>query len=141
MNCNVCSKQIKEITCADCSNELEEQAIGDKKIYEYSMDCGRMGSVDGTFVASKAKIDAAIGKKLYFGEILGKYSEITGVLKESDLKILPVPAAFVELFTKHVGNTGYNPLDYIMYACGNDEECYHEGGICDNDKCDCHVDD
>ncbi len=55
-----------------------------------------------------------IGKKVFFGEILGKNSEIFGTLEEKDIKILTDDQDFIEKFEKFIGkSTGYNPLHYI----------------------------
>jgi hypothetical protein len=36
---------------------------------------GRRGRIESLLVATQAEIDAAIGRNVYFGEILGKHSE------------------------------------------------------------------
>ena len=51
-----------------------------KVLVHFEWDCGRQGMVDGLFVTTQEKIDAAIGTEVYFGEILGKHSEIFGKL-------------------------------------------------------------
>ena len=56
-----------------------------KAIYEFYWDCGRQGEVLGTFIANKAQVEAAIGSEVYFGEILGKHSEVHGTLDNDDL--------------------------------------------------------
>ena len=60
------------------------------KIFKFHWDCGRMGDVLATFAATQEEVDAAIGKKVYFGEILGKHSEIYGTLEKKDLTVLTV---------------------------------------------------
>lgn len=84
-------------------------------LYKFYWDCGRMGDVDGLFAATQAEIDAAIGKKVYFGEILGKHSEIYGKLDAVDIVKLNVPADVVDILVKELGTniSGYNPLDYL----------------------------
>ena len=51
-----------------------------KAIYQFHWDCGRMGDIAGLFVASKQDVQDAIGKEIYFGEVLGKHSEVYGTL-------------------------------------------------------------
>lgn len=84
-------------------------------LYKFYWDCGRIGDVDGLFAATQAEIDAAIGKKVYFGEILGKHSEIYGKLDAVDIVKLNVPADVVDILVKELGTniSGYNPLDYL----------------------------
>lgn len=51
-----------------------------KKIYKYYLDCGRVGEVFGVFVEDDENIKKSIGTNIYFGEILGKHSEIITTL-------------------------------------------------------------
>jgi len=85
-------------------------------LYKFFWDCGRMGEVEGIFVAEQKDIDRAIGKQVYFGEILGKHSEIYGELELSDIVMFAVPEDVVEILFNAVGSTdisGYNPLNYL----------------------------
>jgi hypothetical protein len=85
-----------------------------KILYRFSWDCGRNGEVEGIFVSTKDKIKENIGKNVYFGEILGKHSEIYGELEESDLEILTEDLDFIEKAIAYgISEIGYNPLDYI----------------------------
>ena len=51
-------------------------------------------------MADPAEVKAAIGKPVYFGEILGKHSEIEGNLDEGDVKALDVSDEFVKEFAR-----------------------------------------
>ena len=87
-----------------------------KAIYSFYWDCGRMGNVDGLFIADKDTVEKAIGKQVYFGEILGKHSEVFGTLDENDLEIKSEDQEFIKKFEEVLGedfSQGYNPLDYI----------------------------
>lgn len=86
-----------------------------KALYEFFWDCGRMGEVEGRFLAEPLEIEKSIGKKVYFGEILGKHSEVYGVLKDEDVKVLTDDQTFLEMAEK-IGidlSSGYNPLEYL----------------------------
>lgn len=84
------------------------------KIYKFFWDCNRQGSVSGVFLAEPKTVAEAIGKQVYFGEILGKHSEVSGTLDAEDVKALDVPDEFVKEFEKHFPDGfGYNPLDYM----------------------------
>lgn len=89
--------------------------MDDKHLWKFSWDCGRMGEVEGLFVATEKEIEKSIGKNVYFGEILGKHSEIYGTLDMEDLDKMDLDTESVEKVTKLLGETwsGYNPLDYI----------------------------
>ena len=87
-----------------------------KKIYRFCWDVGRMGTVEGIFIADSNEVEKQIGKEVYFGEILGKHSEICGTLDNEDLEIKSDDPAFVEKCIEVFGDgtiSGYNPLDYI----------------------------
>lgn len=88
-----------------------------KKLYRFGWDCGRMGEVEGLFIADDAEVEKLIGCNVYFGEILGKHSEVTGTLDEEDLEVLTDDQEFLTKLTELTGFdstiSGYNPLDYI----------------------------
>lgn len=54
-----------------------------KAIYKMDCDCGRMGSLQGVFIAEKEHVTVLLKKKIevYFGEVLGKHSCILEKLK------------------------------------------------------------
>lgn len=84
-----------------------------KNLYKFNWDYGRMGDVEGIFVAEESKIKAAIGKEVVFGEILGKHSDIIGVLERKDLTILTDDQDFIKKFEDLNCSSGYNPLLYL----------------------------
>lgn len=86
-----------------------------KYLYQFSFNCGRMGDLSGLFIATQDEVDAAMGKEIYFGEVLGKHSEISGLLKPGNLKRIDVDQSVIETISEVLGNTwsGYNPLDYL----------------------------
>ena len=84
-----------------------------KKLFKFKFDCGRMGELNGIFAADQNDIDKVMGEEIYFGEVLGKHSEIVGPLEEGDLTILSEDQEFIKKFEEIVGDIGYNPLDYI----------------------------
>lgn len=91
------------------------------KLYSFFWDCGRMGDVEGLFIAEESEVDAAIGSQVYFGEILGKYSEISGTLSSVDLKVISDEQDKIDWLLGIVGPnvSGYNPLDYVQ----QEEDC------------------
>jgi hypothetical protein len=87
-----------------------------KGLYSFFWDCGRMGEVSGTFIADSEEVAKAIGKSVYFGEILGKHSEVFGTLDEGDIELKTDNQEFITMFESILGenwSTGYNPLDYL----------------------------
>lgn len=92
-----------------------------KVLASFHWDYGRMGDVEGLFVTTREELAAGYGKRVYFGEILGKHSEVYGVLEEGDITIQSDDQEFIEKLVSLLGEhiSGYNPLDSIE---GRDEE-------------------
>ncbi len=87
-----------------------------KVLVSFYWDEGRMGDVEGLFVTTKERIEKSLGKEVYFGEILGKYSEIFGTLKKKDFTVKSDDPAFIDKLVEIIGSetiSGYNPFDYL----------------------------
>jgi len=86
-----------------------------KNLYQFYWDCGRSGYVEGVFLAEPRVITDAMGCELYLGEVLGKHSDVHGVLEEGDIVRLPdATPEFIEQFAVIFPNgIGYNPLGYL----------------------------
>lgn len=98
-----------------------------KGIYEFFWDCGRMGELSGTFIADSKDITKIQGKHIYFGEVLGKHSEVFGNIDEGDIELKTDDQNFIRTFEEIMGedwSTGYNPLDY--YDADEDESVGEE---------------
>jgi hypothetical protein len=97
-----------------------------KKMYKYFCDVGRMGHLDGLFVADDEDVRNSIGMEVYFGEVLGKYSEVYGELAKDEVTEVTDNHLFIDMAVKLLGNekwgrkmmahgeaitlSGYNPL-------------------------------
>ena len=90
-----------------------------EKVYRWSWNCGRMGDLNCLFVADEQEIADAVGKHAYFGEVLGKHSEVQGTLEAKEFEVLSDHLAVVE-FVKEHGPFGRNPLRYVTVEC---DEC------------------
>lgn len=104
-----------------------------KKLYRFKSYHGRMGSLTGLFVADDdIEVKPALGKRAYFGEVLGKHSEIwIDALAEEHFEALTDDAGFVEKFEAFGCASGFNPLAYITCReCGEPLDPPYE-------KCDC----
>lgn len=88
-----------------------------KGIYKLNIDYGRMGEVEGVFIDTEERVNALIGKYIYFGEILGKHSEICGHLESGDVELLTTDQKAVEVVEKYKLESGYNPFYY--YTCND----------------------
>lgn len=93
-------------------------------LYSFYVDCGRMGSLDGLFIATKEEVDKAIGKEVYFGEVLGKHSDVQGTLEAHEITLVSSDQDKVEWLLGLLGTcvSGFNPLEYIS----QDDEDYDE---------------
>lgn len=100
-----------------------------KKLYKFFWDCGRMGEVEGLFIADDKEVKEAIGEHVSFGEILGKHSDVYGTLDDGDLTMLEVPESVLDILEDAIGSktiSGYNPLSYIRFMCSKCENTYEE---------------
>ena len=87
-----------------------------KKIYRYYVDCDRSGKIEGLFIATKEEVKNIIGETIYFGEILGKHSDVRGTIEEDEIKeIEGISQQTIKELEEKIGCTlsGYNPLEYI----------------------------
>lgn len=86
-----------------------------KLLVKFHWDCGRMGDVRGLFVTTKEELEGTYGKQIYFGEILGKHSEVSGPLEQSDIEIVSEDQDFISKLVVLMGLTisGHNPLSYL----------------------------
>lgn len=73
-----------------------------------------MGEISSVFVEDSERVEATIGKTIYFGEVLGKHSEIYGPLERSELTLVTDNLDFVKLFEEFKLATGPNPFQYIQ---------------------------
>jgi hypothetical protein len=87
-----------------------------KNLYSFNQAFGRMGHIEGTFRATPEEVLTVIGKTAYFGEVLGKHSEIYCDLNTDNIKLVTKDEEFLGLADK-LGiqlDTGFNPLQYLQ---------------------------
>jgi hypothetical protein len=89
-----------------------------KVLAKMSLDCGRMGVLSGLFICEEIDLAPFVeGKTIYFGEVLGKHSEI-----ELDVELgygLAIVSRdqdlidrLLQIFHKET-LCGHNPLSYL----------------------------
>lgn len=85
-----------------------------KGIYRFSADCGRSGDLEGVFIATKEQVNKLISSKIevYFGEVLGKHSEISGAVEKKEIKLLTDDIEAVSVVEKYDLSSGINPFNY-----------------------------
>lgn len=85
-----------------------------KAIYKLNFDCGRQGSLTGTFVAEKKWVDVLVKHQIevYWGEVLGKHSEVYGPITDPEITMVSDDPATVKTFEDNELSSGYNPFEY-----------------------------
>ena len=86
-----------------------------ENLYSFHWDCGRNGDLDGLFIEEEWKVKGIIGEEIYFGEVLGKHSEIYGTIEEGEIVKIDIPESVVVELKKAFKRktiSGFNPLDY-----------------------------
>lgn len=99
-----------------------------KKLYSFYWDCGRAGGLQGLFVAEESEVNKIMGKEVYFGEVLGKYSEVYGTVDEGDIEVVSDDQEKIEWLVSILGTdiSGYNPLNYYEEGEGDPDEYEEE---------------
>jgi hypothetical protein len=86
-----------------------------KNLYEFYVDYGRQGEVEGRFFATQEEVDELTGQSICFGEILGRHSDVVIEFEEGDINLVTSDRSFFKK-AKELNvdlETGYNPLRYI----------------------------
>lgn len=83
-----------------------------RKLYRWWYDFGRMGSLEGVFAADESEVEKLVGKKVYFGEVLGKHSEVYVVFDKEDFKVVTDDQSFIDRFVELKLSSGYDPRHY-----------------------------
>ena len=95
-----------------------------KLLVQFYWNCGRMGDIEGLFITTEDELKSWYGREAYFGEVLGKHSEIDGTIDEGDFTIKSDDQEFIakieELLGEHL--SGFYPGDYISDTDDEPEE-------------------
>ena len=87
------------------------------KLYRFSLDYGRMGSLDGLFTADSADVERLLGQEVYLGEALGKHSEVSFTYEEGILEVVCEDQDFLAKMKEYGmsgGISGYNIIDRLL---------------------------
>lgn len=93
-----------------------------KGIYRFKAWC-RQGDLEGLFVATRSDIENLLnlGKDIEFGEVLGKYSDISFTVENEHITLISEESIHVDFFENFIVDSGINPLLYI-----NENEQYDD---------------
>lgn len=84
-------------------------------LYKLHFDCGRQGCLEGLFISEIKEMKKLIqgGESVYFGEALGKHSEICGPIEDVDVTFISDNKDVIELVKDNKLENGYNPFHYL----------------------------
>ena len=85
-------------------------------IFKFHLDCGRMGDLRSVIISTPNIIAKAIGRYVYFGEVLGKHSEIAFDLAPEHLTAVTNDPSAVKLIAELGLDLGLNPLASLRCA-------------------------
>jgi len=87
-----------------------------KAIYKLHYSCGRQGKLTGLFVEEEEIVDWLVksGLELYFGEVLGKHSEVCGPLEKCDFSFISKDENVIDVILNNDLCNGYNPFDTLL---------------------------
>jgi len=104
-----------------------------KGIYKFNFDCGRSGSLEGTFIEDSENVKILTSHEdieVYFGEVLGKHSEVYGNIEETDIKLVSTDEQAIKIIEDlNILPSGYSPFDYTASShtqveFGMPDDCY-----------------
>lgn len=84
-----------------------------KSIYKFEVYYGRMGSLQGTFIAEPEDIAFAVGKTVHFDEPFGKHSSASPTLAADMFQIVTDDHAEVAMFERLNLSSGDCPLGLL----------------------------
>ena len=85
-----------------------------KAVFKMNVDCGRMGNLEGVFIAEKEDVEnlRKSGIQVYFGEVLGKHSVIYGKIDDSEITFVSDAPEVVSVIESNGLESGFNPFGY-----------------------------
>lgn len=106
----------------DGQRENKNNKMKEKAVYKFQFDCGRQGELEGLFVSTKEKVQALKKSEVevYFGEVLGKHSEVYGKIEEKEIILVSDNPEVVQIVEQYNLENGYNPFDYTVLGQEDD---------------------
>lgn len=92
-----------------------------KGVYKLYKDCGRMGSISGTFIATAAEVELLMGREVNFGEVLGKHSEVYFTMTPDNITLVTTDEKAVSVIEEHDLTSGFSPFDYEIEGLEQDD--------------------
>lgn len=97
--------------------------LNEKAVYKLNINYGRQGDLTGLFIAKKNHIKILLENNLEvcFGEVLGKHSEIYGVIEENEIVFVTDNKDVIDVIETHQLEHGFNPFDYTSINTGRED--------------------
>jgi hypothetical protein len=95
----------------------------ERAVYKLDFDCGRNGELRGLFIAKKNHVKILVDRKIevYFGEVLGKHSEVCGPIESSEIIFVSDDENVIKVIEDNDLQNGFNPFDYTSSGLGREE--------------------
>ena len=96
--------------------DLDYEFDGYTRMYRWNAGFGRSGNLDGVFFDDCRLIEALKGNDVYFGEVLGKHSDITYTLRTKDFECIELDFDTLKMLCEKLGQTvsGFNPIHELL---------------------------
>ena len=87
-------------------------------VFKLYIDCGRNGELEGVFVAPQEYVDILVDEEIevYWGEVLGKHSEVYGSIEDDEIEFITNEEVAVSVIDNYGLASGFNPFEY---TCSN----------------------
>ena len=115
--------------------------LNEYAIYRLDIDFEQQGELTGMFIAKKIDVKLLLENNLtiYFGEVLGKHSEIYTKIKRHHIKFITDDLIAVDIFRKYNLGIGFNPFEYQIIDDDREEinnlVCYEAIEILKKELC------
>jgi helix-turn-helix protein len=90
-------------------------------LYKFYLDFG-YGDISGLFLADQKEVDDIIDEYIYFGEVLGKHSQVEGFIRDKDITKIEIPSDVINILYNTFNKKticGYNPIEYYVNNCND----------------------
>lgn len=84
-----------------------------KAIYKFTLDGGRMGTLEWLFVEDPSRIAKNANREIYLTDVLGKHSEFIIPLNKDYIQLITRDQQFIDRAETLGALTVGNPLDYL----------------------------
>jgi len=85
-----------------------------KGVYKLDFSVGRQGDLTGVFIATDEQVEVLLKEdiQVYFGEVMGKHSEVYGPIDEGEIILITEEKKVVDMVEEFELSTGYDPFTY-----------------------------